>query len=117
MRARAIGWNKRCKPSSTDRRAGETIIHEGDPGDVFYVIAAGSVAVTEHGRFRRTEVVGDCFGEIALLRAVPRTASVFAVSDVDLLALERDEFLAAITGDHRALAAGHDLVEKRLAPV
>ena len=81
------------------------------------MIAGGSVEVTERGRFRRTEAAGECFGEIALLRAVPRTATVVAVTDVDLLALEREEFLAAITGDHRALAAGHDLVETRLAPV
>jgi CRP-like cAMP-binding protein len=97
--------------------AGATIIREGEPGDRFYVIASGSVEVSERGRFRRTEVVGDCFGEIALLREVPRTATVVALSDVDLLALEREEFLAAITGDRRALAAGHELVEERLAAV
>jgi MFS family permease len=96
---------------------GETIISEGEPGDRFYVIADGAVTVREHGRFRRTEFAGDCFGEIALLREVPRTATVVAATDVELLALEREEFLAAITGDHRALAAGHDLVEHRLAPV
>jgi MFS family permease len=97
--------------------AGTTIIREGESGDRFYVIADGSVEVTEGGRFRRTEVVGDCFGEIALLREVPRTATVVAKSDVDLLTLDREEFLAAITGDRRALAAGHDLVEERLAAV
>jgi MFS family permease len=99
------------------RPAGETIIREGEPGDRFYVIAQGEVDVTEGGRFRRTEPAGDCFGEIALLREVPRTATVVARTDVDLLALDRKEFLAAITGDQRALAAGHDLIEKRLAPV
>jgi len=97
--------------------SGAIVVREGDPGDRFYVIAAGEVEVTEHGRFRRPEVVGDCFGEIALLRDVPRTATVVARTDVELLALEREEFLAAITGDRRALAAGQNLVEARLAPV
>jgi MFS family permease len=96
---------------------GEPIIREGEVGDRFYVIDAGEVDVSEQGRFRRTEFVGDCFGEIALLRDVPRTATVVARTDVDLLALDREEFLAAVTGDRRALAAGHELVEARLAPV
>jgi hypothetical protein len=97
--------------------AGSAVVREGEHGDRFYVIADGEVEVFEHGRFRRTEVVGDCFGEIALLRDVPRTATVTARTDVELLALERDEFLAAITGDRRALAAGHDLIAQRLAAV
>ena len=97
--------------------AGAAVIREGEPGDRFYVIADGSVEVSERGRFRRSEVVGECFGEIALLRDVPRTATVTARTDVELLALEREDFLAAITGDRRALAAGHELVAERLAPV
>jgi len=96
---------------------GEAIIREGEVGDRFYVIGAGEVVVTEGGRFRRTEQAGDCFGEIALLRDVPRTATVVARTDVELLALDREEFLAAVTGDRRALAAGQQLIEARLAPV
>ncbi len=97
--------------------AGETIIAEGEPGDRFYLIDSGMVEVTERGRFRRVETERDCFGEIALLRDTPRTATVVARTDVDLYALGRDAFLAAITGDRRALAAGYDLVEARLSPL
>ena len=94
--------------------AGEHIIREGDHGDRFYVISTGAVQVTERGSFRRVEEPGDCFGEIALLRDVPRTATVTALTDCELLALDREPFLAAITGDRRALAAGHALAEQRL---
>jgi MFS family permease len=97
--------------------AGETIIAEGEPGDRFYLIDSGAVEVTERGRFRRVETASDCFGEIALLRDSPRTATVVARTDVELYALGREAFLAAITGDRRALAAGDELVEARLAPL
>jgi CRP-like cAMP-binding protein len=94
--------------------AGEHIIREGEPGDRFYVISTGAVQVTERGSFRRIEEPGDCFGEIALLRDVPRTATVTALTDCELLTLEREPFLAALTGDRRALAAGHALAAQRL---
>lgn len=94
--------------------AGDTITRRGDTGDRFYVIADGIVEVTERGRFRRVKECGDCFGELALLRATPRTATVVARTAVELLSLEREEFLAAITGDRRALAASHELA--RSAP-
>jgi MFS family permease len=94
--------------------AGAAIVREGEPGDRFYVIAAGAVEVTERGAFRRVEEAGDCFGEIALLRDVPRTATVTALTDVELLALDREPFLAALTGDRRALTAGEALAEERL---
>jgi MFS family permease len=94
--------------------AGADIVREGAAGDRFYVIAAGEVEVTERGRLRRVEGPGDCFGEIALLRDVPRTATVTARTDVELLALDRAAFLAALTRDRRALSAGHALVSERL---
>jgi MFS family permease len=94
--------------------AGADIVREGDPGDRFYVIAAGQVEVTEGGVFRRVEGAGDCFGEIALLRDVPRTATVSALTDVELLALDREPFLAALSRDRRALSAGHALANERL---
>jgi MFS family permease len=95
--------------------AGAEIVREGEPGDRFYVIAAGEVEVTERGAFRRVEAAGDCFGEIALLRDVPRTATVTARTDVELRALDRATFLAALTRERRALSAGQALAAERLA--
>src|SRR5262249_29803126 len=74
-------------------RAGHTVFREGDHGDSFYVVAEGEVMVAPAGRPVVTVVPGDSFGEIALLRDVPRTATVIARTDAELLVLERDVFI------------------------
>jgi len=95
--------------------AGAAIVRQGDPGDRFYVIAGGRVRVTVDGRDHGERGVGDAFGEIALLRDVPRTATVAAATDVELLALEREDFLAAVTGHAPSRAAADAVIEARLA--
>ncbi len=73
---------------------------------------AGSVEVSQDGAQVATLGPGEEFGEIALLRDVPRTATVVAVTDSRLLSLHRDEFLAALTGE--AQAAAHETARDRL---
>jgi MFS family permease len=94
---------------------GDVLIREGDAGDRFYVIESGEAVVTVGGRELARLGPGDHFGEIALLRDVPRTASVTAAGAVRSLALEREDFLAAVTGSRPSAEAAHALVDRRLA--
>jgi MFS family permease len=89
--------------------AGEAVFRQGDHGDRFYVIEKGEVMVAPVGRPAVALGPGDSFGEIALLRDVPRTATVITRTDASLLVLERDVFIAAVTG-HAPSAAAADAV-------
>lgn len=96
-------------------REGDEIIRVGDHGDRFYVVDAGEIEVVLDGQPPRREGPRSYFGEIALLRDVPRTATVRAATDARLLALERDEFISAVTGNDRAQDAANEIVGERLA--
>jgi MFS family permease len=89
--------------------AGHPIVREGEPGARFYVVEKGQVSI-----LGRTFGPGAGFGEIALLRDVPRTATAMAVTDVELVALEREPFVAAVTGHAPSAAAADILVAARL---
>lgn len=77
-------------------RSGEVILTEGTPGDVMYLIEWGRVEVLSitdgHSRILAVLGEGDFFGEMALLTGSPRSATVRAVTDVDLLALHQSDF-------------------------
>jgi MFS family permease len=93
--------------------AGETVFARGDRGDRFYAIASGRVVVDVDGEARELGP-GDFFGEIALLRDVPRTATVRTVDDVRLYAIERHDFIAAVTGHAPSREAAEHVVAMRL---
>ena len=88
--------------------ADTTVIRQGDPGDLWFLIAEGEVEVVKDGVFQARLGKGDAFGEIALLRDVPRTATVRTLAPSHLLALVRDRFLAAVTG----LAESHEAAQE-----
>jgi MFS family permease len=94
--------------------AGDAVISEGEPGDRFYVVADGALDVSVGGEQVGVLERGDCFGEIALLRDVPRTATVTARSPVLLDALDKSAFLAAVTGHDPSARAADELVHERL---
>jgi MFS family permease len=94
--------------------AGAVIVREGETGDRFYIVMEGELDVVEAGQ-PAGRGSPDYFGEIALLRDVPRTATVTARTDVRLYALERGDFLAAVTGYTGGMEAGEAVVAERLA--
>lgn len=94
---------------------GTVIVRERDAGDRFYIVAEGSLEVSQDG-FPVTELnAGDYFGEIALIRDVARTATVTARTAVVLYALDREDFLAAVTGHPPSAEAAETVVSARLA--
>ena len=95
-------------------KAGEELFRQGDIGDRYYIVADGVVEILVDGQVVRETSPGGYFGEIALLRDIPRTATVRAKNDVELLALDRDDFIAAVTGHAASAEAADSVIAARL---
>ncbi len=98
-----------------EKASGESIFEAGDSGDTFYVVASGSVEVVDRGRVIRTMLVGEGFGEIALLGGVTRTMTVRAAEPVSLHAISAAVFVPAVSSIPGARTAGEATTSTYLA--
>lgn len=96
-----------------DATDGQEIISQGDVGDRYYAIVDGTACVSRNGREIAVLGRAEGFGEIALLKDVPRTASVTAVGPVHLQTLDKESFITALTGHAPALHHADTIVTSR----
>jgi CRP/FNR family cyclic AMP-dependent transcriptional regulator len=76
--------------------AGQTVVHEGDPATVLYLIVSGHAAVEQEGRKVGSMGPGEFFGELALIEEHGRTATVVAEDELDCLVISAWEFKASL---------------------
>jgi CRP-like cAMP-binding protein len=98
-------------------RAGEMILSKGDIGQCFYIIKEGKAGIYEEKGGKPVTFLGkgEIFGEISLIRNIPRTASVKAETDMDLFMLSKESFLTLMTSNLIASVYIEDLSSRRLA--
>ena len=94
---------------------GTVVVAEGDHGDQFYIIAGGTALVTKGGRQLATLERGEYFGEIALVRDVPRTATVTAATKLDMVAIGRTHFVEAVVPHTASACSIEEFIDQRLA--
>jgi CRP-like cAMP-binding protein len=90
-------------------------VREGDAGDLFYVVAADDSRSRKRRARCATFGPGDYFGEIALLRDVPRSATCTAMTNVELYTIDRDRFVSAVTGNSTSASEIESVIHSRLA--
>lgn len=109
--ALAMKFVPRSVPAATD------VIRFGEKGDEFYLVAKGELDVLDAQGLKLNQLgAGDHFGEIALLRNVPRTATVRTTSDTLVLVLSRDIFLGALTADLALSERVEQIARSRSSP-
>lgn len=97
-------------------KQGETIFSQGDVGDVMYVVQEGTVDIVRDGVSIDTVQMGQVFGEIALLKKAPRSASAIAKTDCKLVPVDARRFLFLIDNNRQfALAIMRALCERLIA--
>ncbi|QUR68739.1 cyclic nucleotide-binding domain-containing protein [Mycobacterium spongiae] len=95
-------------------RSGEILFHQGDQADHFFVVESGELEALVDGEFTRRLCAGDHFGEIALLNASRRTATVRARDPSVLWALDGTAFSEAVNADTAMRDIANGVVTARL---
>jgi CRP-like cAMP-binding protein len=99
-----------------DLPAGKEMATEGDRGREFFVLLKGEAEVTRGGEKINTMREGDFFGEIALVTKMPRTATVTATSDVDVLVITEREFDSLLKKSPEIGRSVAEALAERVAP-
>jgi CRP/FNR family transcriptional regulator, cyclic AMP receptor protein len=99
-----------------DLPAGKEMATEGDRGREFFVLLNGEAEVTKQGSRINTMKKGDFFGEIALVTKMPRTATVTATSDVDVLVITERDFDALLKKTPEIGRSIAEALAERVAP-
>jgi NADH dehydrogenase FAD-containing subunit/uncharacterized membrane protein YphA (DoxX/SURF4 family) len=106
-------------PDQTERmqrkrfEPGDEVISQGDVGDVAYVVESGCLEVLKDGAKVGQVAEGDCFGELALLSGVKRTATVRCLTPCELTVLARNDFQALSSGQGALAKAIRKQAEER----
>jgi CRP-like cAMP-binding protein len=99
-----------------DLKAGKEMATEGDRGREFFVLLKGEAEVTKGGKRINTMKEGDFFGEIALVTKMPRTATVTATSDVDVLVITEPAFDSLLKKSPEIGRGVAEALAERVAP-
>ena len=94
-------------------RAGAIVYLRGDISDCAYIIKRGCVEVRQKGHSVETRSAGEIFGEMRLIDGGPRTATVRARSDVELVPINRSRFLTLVRDDEDFAMAVMRLLTRR----
>ena len=76
---------------------GDMLIKEGDPGKEFYIIVAGKARIVEKGREKAVLGCGSFFGESAIILSQKTTHSIFALTDIIAISIEKNDFMTFIS--------------------